>query len=377
MWFVFGLITLISFSIYFGVRRYEARWRGTRSFFPREPAYEYEFVRKPKSKTIRQMIVGVDAPKEFDFTFKRESGLDRVFKWLGISVERQFSASDFDRLVYVVSNDHHLFDEVMDDPALLQTVTELFRLNHFDCRISHLHCRNGRLWVVFKVGSLFNDESNIGRLSKAFPRVAESLQSVAGLLKQNLPKSMGARRDPFILRAVFVLAVSTGLVINGLLHAFRLMLFPGAFTVDTTQLWTYAALAGVGILVALITLAIYLLGRSARTHLVIIELVLIGALGAVLTAFTEIRDINMELDTSTVQRFEARILDMSINRSRRSGTQHYLHVMDWTGLEDKRRIHVSGDFYRQMQKGERVEIRQRSGLLGIRWVESVARAPRP
>lgn len=373
MWFVFGLITLVSFSVYFGIKRYEARWRGMSSFLPRSRAYQYEFVYKHKSKSIRQMIVGVDAPREFDFTFKRESGIDRIFKWLGISVEKQFSTADFDRLVYVASNDRYLFDEVMDDHALLGTVTELFKIDHFDSRVTHLHCRNGRLWVIFKVGGLFNDESNRGRLSKVFPQVAESLHSVADVLKQNLPKTMGSHRDPFILRAIFVLAISTGLVINGLVHAFRLMLFPGAFTVDTTQLWLYAAFAGGGILVVLVAAAIYLLGRSARTHLVIIELILVGSFGAVLTAFTEIRDINIEFDTSVAQQYDAKVLDMTISRSRRSGTQYYLHVADWTGLKDTRRIHVSSDFYRLMQKGERIRIWQRSGFLGIRWVDGINR----
>ncbi|HBH38971.1 MAG TPA: hypothetical protein DDX06_11405 [Curvibacter sp.] len=373
MWFVFALITLVSFSVYFGIKRYEARWHGMVSFLLRGRAYQYEFVYKHKSKSFRQMIVGVDAPKEFDFTFKRESGIDRIFKWLGISVEKQFSTPDFDRLVYVASNDGHLFDEVMDDHDLLGTVIELFKIDHFECRISHLHCRNGRLWVIFKVGGLFNDESNRERLRKVFPQVAESLHSVADVLKQNLPKTKASDRDPFILRAILVLAISTGLVINGLVHAFRLMLLPGTFTLDTTQLWLYATFAGGGILVLLIALAIGLLGRSARAHLVFIELLLVGSLGAVLTAFTELRDVNIELDSSVAQQYEAKVLDMTISRSRRSGTQYYLHIVDWTGSEETRRIHVSSDFYRLIQKGERIRIWQRRGFLGIRWVAAINR----
>lgn len=377
MWFMFGLITLISFSVYFGIQRFQARWQGSRSVIG-APSYEHQFVYRGKSKNIRQMMVGVDAPKAFDFSFKRESWLDRVFKWLGISVERQFGADDFDKLVYVVSNDRHLFDEVMDDAALLQTLTALFRIKHFDCRISNVHCRNGRLWAVFKVGRLFNDSSNIGRLSQIFPVVAKSLHAVADRLKADLPRSTGTRRDPFILRAIVVLAISTGLLVNGLVHAFRLLTFSYSFTVDSAELWTYAVFSGAAIIMALVILAIFLLGRTARTHLVLIELIVVGSLGAVLTAFTEIRDLNMDLDTSPVQRFEARVLDKTISKSRKGGTRYYLHVpgwtgRDWTGLSDTERLQVSSEFYQRMQKGERIEIWQRSGFLGIGWVEGLRR----
>ncbi|QKO21874.1 hypothetical protein [Rhodoferax sp. BAB1] len=114
----------------------------------------------------------------------------------------------------------------------------------------------------------------------------------------------------------------------------------------------------------------------------LIEIVLVGALGALLTAFTEIRDLNMDLDTSSAHRYEARVVDKTISKSRKSGTRYYLHVpgwtgQDWTSLNDTERLQVSGDFYQRMQKGERIEIWQRSGFLGIRWVESVGRAPKP
>lgn len=370
MWFVFGLITLISFSVYFGMQRFGARWQGTRAVGD-SPAYEYQFTyRDKKSQKIREMMVGIPAPREYDFSFKREDGYDRVFKWLGVSVERQFNAADFDKLVYVVSNDRHLFDEVMDDQALLSKVAALFRINHLDCAVSHLHCRNGRLWVVFKVGSLFRDASNMSRLMGVFPRVAESLHMVAERLTADLPQSFGARRDPFILRAMFILAISSGLAINGLAHVFRLTLLSGPFTVDTTLLWRYSAYAAVGILILMIALTMFLLGRSARAHLVLIELVLVGSLGAFMTAFVELRDMNMEMDTTPVVRFETRVLDKSISTSRKGGTRYYVHVADWNSLGSAQKFQVSSDFYRNVARNDRLALNQRGGYLGLRWVES-------
>lgn len=370
MWFVFGLITLISFSVYFGTKRFQARWQGTRSVSD-SPAYEYQFTyRDKKSQKIKEMMVGIPAPREYDFSFKRENGLDRIFKWLGISVERQFNAADFDKLVYVVSNDRHLFDEVMDDQALLQKVVKLFKIKHLDCAISHLHCRNGRLWVVFKVGPLFNDASNISRLMGIFPIVAESLHMLAERLKADLPQSVGVRRDPFILRAMFILAISSGLAINGLTHVFRLTLLSGPFTVDTALLWRYSAYAAIVILLLMIAMTVFLLGRSARAHLVLIELLLVGSFGAFMTSFVELRDMNMELDTSPVVQFETRVIDKSISKSRKGGTRYYVHVVDWHDPADTHKFQVSSDFYSKAARGDRLAMNQRGGYLGLRWVES-------
>lgn len=372
MWFMFGLITLVSFSVYFGIRRFQARWRGTQSVIDGTP-FEYQFVHRHKSATIRQVMISIQAPKEFDFSFKRESRLDRFFKWLGISVERQFGEDDFDRLVYVVSNDQHLFDKVMDDTECLGRITQLFKTSHLNYKVSCIHCRNGRLWVVFSIAGLFGGDSDIARLKNIFPSVVASLHAVAEHLAKSLPLDAAARRDPFALRAMLVLAVSTGLAANGMVHGYRQMIFSDPFTLDMAELWVYSVLSGVGILAALIVLAIFLLGRTARTHLVLLEVLLVGFLGAIMTSVTEIRDVNMELDVSPVQMFPAKIIGKTISKSRKSGTRYYLEVVDWTTQKSTRRVQVSSEFYRLSETGERVKVRQRSGYLGIRWVEGLSR----
>lgn len=376
MWFAIGVVTLISFSIYFGIKRYNARWEGERSF-THEPRYEYEFVLN-KDK-IKMMRVGLDAPKRFDFTLKRESAIDRFCKALGLSVEHQIGKQAIDRLVYIVSNDQHLLDRCMEDSAMVEDVEGLFNVRHMDSSITHVHCRNGRIWAEFKIGSAFRDKSHQTGLSQVLPKVVPRLQRMADRLKSQTPSTEAAQRDPFILRAVLVLAISTGLLVNGGVHLFRLIWLPGPFTVDTAALWWYSGLAGASVVALLICLAVFLLGRTARTHLVLIELLLVGSIGAGLTAFTEIRDLNMDLDTSPVQRFEAKVIDKTISRSRKGGTRYYLHVPEWTGQDwsgqhDTRSLQVSADFYSQMQRGESVEIWQRRGFLGIRWAEGFRQA---
>lgn len=371
MWFLFGFITLISFSVYFGLQRLGTRWKGEFSQDGKNP-YQYQFVRN-KGKTQRFMV-GVEAPPEYDFTFKRESWLDRLCKFLGLSVEHQVGRSDFDKLVYLVSNDGHLLDHISDNALVIEAVLKLFELRRLDSRVSEIRCLNGRLWATFKVGRLFNSDADLHHLYALPPRAAELLTQMARQLQQNLPSTRGTRRDPFILRAAVILAISTGLAVNGMTHVLRLLWSTAEFTVDMALLWRWSVYGAGVLLLLLVGAALVALGRSARAHLVLIELLLVGSLGATLTTFSELRDLNMEWDRSAAQLFHTDITGKTISRSRKSGTHYYIHVRDWNTGYDSHKVSVSSTFYNGVRVGDKLAVRQRAGYLGVRWVESYAHA---
>lgn len=372
MWFLFGFITLISFSVYFGIQRLGTRWKGQIAYGRTVP-YQYQFVRN-KNDITKRFMVGVDAPPDYDFTFKREAWFDRLCKFLGLSVEHQVGHAEFDKLVYVVSNDGHFLDQISGNAQIIDAVVKLFALRRLDSRVSEVRCLNGRLWVTFKVGRLFSSDTDLRYLYGLQDQAAELLAQVVGQLKSNPPLYQDRRRDPFILRAAVILAVSTGLVANGLVHSLRLLWTTAEFTVDRAELWRLATYCGIAVMVLLVCLALVALGRSARTHLVLVELILVGTLGATLTAFSELRDLNMEWDHSAVQVFQPDILKKSVSRSRKGGTHYYAHVRDWNGGYDSHKVSVSRTFYDSVNAGDRLTVRQRAGYLGVRWVESYARS---
>lgn len=372
MWFLFGFITLISFSIYFGIQRLGTRWKGDVSRF-NGIAYQYKVVRNKNNITTRFMV-GVDAPIGYDFTFKREAWFDRLCKFLGLSVEHQVGHADFDKLVYVVSNDGYLLDQISGSAPIIDAVVQLFALHRLDSRASEIRCLNGRLWVTFKVGRLFSADTDLHYLFGLQDTAAALLDQVVRQLKQTPPAYKGMRRDPFILRAAAILALSTGMVVNGLAHALRLMWTTAEFTVDHAELWRLAAYGGVAVMVLMVCVALVTLGRSARTHLVLVELILVGSVGATLTAFFELRDLNMEWDHSAAQVFHPDILEKSVSRSRKSGTHYYAYVRDWNGGYKSHKVSVSSTFYNSVNVGDRLAVRQRSGYLGVRWVESYTRS---
>lgn len=374
MWFVFGFVTLISFSVYLGHKRYTARWKGTPSVLglPYEYAYQHQ-----KNGRTPSFMVAVKAPNEFDFVFKRESTYDRICKFLGLSVEHQVGEASFDKLVYIVSNDGHLMDELLTQDQVKERVLALFQLDMYECVVTQIRCAHGRLWATVKVGKQFQHASDFKYLNKVQDRVATMLQPLGDLLHGARPPTQAKLRDRFIVRAAIVLACSTGLVANGLSHLLRIFLLTDDFTIDVAQLWWYAAYGGGALVVLMVFLALALLGRSARAHLVLVELVLVGSIGAVTTVFAELRDLNTEADSSAAVLVTSPVLGKTVSRSRKSGTHYYVQVADWVDSGTLRKVKVSSDFYDQAQVGASIAFRQRAGFLGIRWVESYRLIAKP
>ena len=74
-------------------------------------------------------------PKALGFELKRESVLDRFFKWSGLTVEMQIGQAEFDALVYVASNDDQLAKHFMNNAPLQGCAQSLFLLKLQGCRV--------------------------------------------------------------------------------------------------------------------------------------------------------------------------------------------------------------------------------------------------
>lgn len=365
MWFMFGFITLLSFSIYAGYKRINAAWKGEAGDV-NHIGHQYKILRNKYG--ITGLLVGIDAPPGYDFSLKQEAWYDRLAKFLGLSAEHQSGNQTFDELVYIVSDDRQFQRQISANAALSATVMEIFSLVvTFNGKPKAVRCNSGRLWVKISAGKGF-EESQINELSN---RVGKLLKAFTAQLLP-LPPSPGRWRDPFVFKAAVLLAISTGFAINGAAHLLRLSWGNLPYTLDCSRLFTNAFFCGAVIVALLVVAAFVLLGRCARTHLVLIELCIVGLFGATATAFVELRDMNMELDQSPAVEYQTKILHKHISRSRRS-TCYNLCLQDWTKEDEKTQIKVSSDLYDQVAVGEILSVKQKDGYFHYRWVESIDR----
>jgi hypothetical protein len=305
--------------------------------------------------------IGVSTPSALDFECKPETGFDRFFKRNRLVREHQSGHHAFDQALYVISDDHRVAAGLRHVRGLADDLLALSAAGGAQFKFKRVTCRNGRLWLDFSaIGQPAGVDPLLQACAPALQRVAVALPSAGG--------STG--RDRLLLRSVLVLAASSGLAISGALHLVRLHM-EGAFTVDLSALALSAAFFGSLLLLGLCALAALLLGRSSRFHLVLAELLLVGAFGAFATAYTELRDYNMEFDQSAAEEFSAMVTDKRESRRRRGGRTYYITVNDWNGSDKAVERKVSKRMHDAVQFGTMIKVRQHPGRLGMRWVEGL------
>jgi hypothetical protein len=366
MWFAFGLITLlVGFTVSL-IARSRAGWKGTPRGSGDAPRHEYQEVFHKKRLT--RVRIGMLAPKGLEFRVRKERWHDRFFKSIGISVEMQVQDSSFDDAVYLESDVEALGHLLMQNLELRSAIVNIFvRADAARCKSVLIRCSHGRIWI-----ELAPRDADIGRHVDAFAQwlnvLAKSLAAQRAMLEQ--------QQDPFVGRAILVLSISTATAILGVYGLIRGV---GGRT-DILDSWGLFAACVVPGLVALgffVATIITFLGRSSRTHLVLVEAVLVGGMGFVVGLFALARELNIEFDTKPADVIELGDVraEHKITRGRRGRQNHhyYLHVSDWR--ESKRsaplRLEISSDLYRQLANENRVALGVKPGLLGFEWIESI------
>jgi hypothetical protein len=129
------------------------------------------------------------------------------------------------------------------------------------------------------------------------------------------------------------------------------------------------------VLAALAVLAVALLGRSSRAHIVLAQALLLGLVGAPLGAMAEVRDYNMEADASAPQRFVVRVLGKTVHHSSKGGPTYYVQLGPWPEQPEGYELTVTRSEYNRILYGSDVTVLMHPGRLGLRWIEAVVPAP--
>lgn len=371
MWFLFGLISFIGFAIYFINVRMGAEWKGITAQIG-QVSYQYEILHSAKdAKKTTGLRIGIKAPQGYDFVVKPENWRDRFFKWIGLSVEYQVGETEFDAAVYIVSNDSRVGMRLKQNSQLRSDILAIFKaVTPSSAHIREVRCLAGRLWVQY---SLHAKKFNTGKLPMLAERVVPRLGAFADDLKK-YQGSVDGTRDPFVWKAILILSISSALFFNGVVHLYlyRLSWLDIPFTIDNEVLIRLVLYCSAVIVGALVMATLFFLGRSARAHLVLLEILITGSLGAVATGYTELRNLNMEFDFAIPVVYESVVTGMEIKHRSKGRTTYHLWLNDWTKESAVREIQVSSQFYRGVERGSKVLVRQKPGYLHARWVEHIS-----
>jgi len=97
----------------------------------------------------------------------------------------------------------------------------------------------------------------------------------------------------------------------------------------------------------------------------------VGALGIFLSIATEMRDINIEMDTASPQVFQTQVEQKYTHKGRRDSRSYYVVVKNWSCDCGNYRIRVPEFIYRGISEQGRVQLVQHQGYLGYPWISQV------
>lgn len=332
--------------------------------------YFYTANHKEKTTSITTWIEGIYG---YDFTLKFEGKFERFFKVLGFTAECQTGEKRFDEMVYIVSDDEWLCQELKHNETLRKSLYDIFWCydeHNFDIKM--ITCFDGRLLVTAvlkyeeKVESL--DESLANSFTKALvPLMQATISHLPS--KQTIDEKLYREKTNSIAFGFYVVIVA--LLMNGLAILFLdmqgLVLFPQL--VDSFSIIPLSIEVTVIILIILLILGFLLLRKSSRFAPFMFVLLTSGLLGAFATTLVEVREVNYMMDTYSEKVVVTQILKKEKKGSRH--TKYYLDVQDWTHSNKTYSIRVNLSLYNQFAVGNRINIIYKKGFLGFPCIERI------
>ncbi len=359
MWFLFGFVTItiaIAFEFW---RRHESMW----SPDDKHEGYDYKLL-KSKNRTTG-LLLGTRCAAGANFWIKRQSYFDTFFKRVGVSSEFETGDKSFDDAYYLITDNLELHQVLASNPKLRTAIDVIMKFSGGGFNAKTIYCRNGRIWIKFDTEFLGLGED----IASVVRKLGHPLSLMANVIA-DLSKAGASWKDPFVVKAAILLAISSGLAINVVVQLVRLNYSHVPFTPDYLAILFDAVIYAFVLVPVLLFLAIKWLGRGARTHLVLLELASIGAVALTLTLALEMRDLNMSLDRSAEKSFKAQIVNKVSSKGRRS-TDYYLVMNDWRCKCGTIKFEVSQSLFNSLAVGNTVLISQKEGYLGYPWVSDI------
>jgi hypothetical protein len=363
-WLRFGLLFLVISRIVFLFGALRRSFSGKRSTHGTEP-YEYS-VARGKGGYIARVRIALALPDTQRFVLRRERLFDRAAKWLGIAREWQTNDPAFDDAVFILADDPQFLGALSADGALRRAAARLFS----NPQVDSIHCSRGRLWVSLRrieAGLRSRSDEEIGDL------LASGIEPDLARLRERLAAagsfSWTGSRDPAEEREHWLLLSTSVIGIAGILAFFWGEGIGLPRQLVYTAIESRATSLTVIVAATLLALLILFIGRSSRTHLVLIEILLVALPGAWMSGRVLYTLENERLDRSPPTVHLARVADLYTHRGR--STSYYLVVDRWPDERFDRTLQVRAALYQRLQPGLCTRFDLHPGYFGDPWLSAI------
>lgn len=359
MWFAFGFVTLLAGFAFSWYVRVHHRWKGETLRVDAQ-AVERRIGKSKSGQWVDRL--GVRVPPGSAFKLRSEGAHDRFFKHLGIAAEIPLLNRDVDRTLYLECEDRAVARWIDGDAGLARTLVALCTYSGHGHEVAALERAEGRLWLDI-------DKRGDTSIEGATMALAPQLAAVAAALERIGPRSV--EPDGFVRRAALLLSLNTAVAVAGLLlwvgtGLHYEMLEPGRFFVTTLPV-------SLGAVLLFAYAAFRLLGRTSRTHLVLIEIALVGTAGFLAFAYGLGRAANAHFDDAPAQVFmieEFGTQEYACGKRKRS-TCYQLDLPALPELRDDTSLTIDASLYHRLRGAPAIRLALKPGALGAPWIESI------
>lgn len=356
MWFLLGWVTVVLASCVFA-------WGSGRPWRGKEAAGDIRYTLRLAKGSVVGFEAGAPTAARVEFEVKPEGRIDRAAKSIGLSVEGQAGHDRFDRALYLMADDPQVVALLRKDRDLADALLALFADPPAGVKATlRVTCRGGQLRVRASCRTNRNEaKAIVERMAPALLAAAHALDAVS---------TGSARPDPLRWRITALTSLVSGLTLSGTVHAFRVGLSTLPNTIDDVALGLLAMPVALVAMALLVGATGALLGRTSRAHQVLLLVLLLGGPAAYAMAVVEVRDFNIEADTTPAHVYATSVVSSNVHHGGKGSSTYSVTLAGWPGHEDELRMEVRYAVYLRFFDGDPVTVRVHEGALGLAWLES-------
>lgn len=379
MWFYLGILTAFISLIYhlrqkFKIRSFlQKRNNDLRKITRKDGEYHLHFIPKSDKKPAYGFLQ-IACNTNLQFLARHETGNDKLAKAIGLSYEQQTKHKEFDYQFYLASVTQEDAETLGENQEVIELMSMLLSdLSSQEQRHkkyykqNELNCDGKSLYLKIA----FKNEMGNERSEQVIARL-KLLKKLAELLKTHPADSQHFWKVPARKSTAIILAISTTLATIGAFEVLSLFSLKGNKLFEPLSIVPATLIFSLIGLICLIFATLVFVKKSARKHLILIEVCLFGFFGLIFTSYGFIYDINLDFDKSTPKLVSYQVIEKYTerHRSRRRGTYYTYHIiLNNPSPPVKTSVKIDSSFYSQLSQNDYVTISIKKGFFNIPWQE--------
>ncbi len=324
---------------------------------------DYFYNQKNQSKFTYKLTFSTPVKIPAVFKISKETKFDSTMKYFGLSKEFQTGDLQFDKAIYLASDNRHFNELMASDKVLRQWISMLFEVGA--CEIG---ADGKQLWVSFLRENDFDLDS---------ASVYEAMSHVLDRMKELtfLQKSFFA--DPFVWKALVCESIIYSAMIYSYLTFFDFYIFSEDIHLNQTALAIQGLTVGVFLALGLVLLIFFLLRGSSRGHRILFESLFVLGLSVPVGGVGLVGDLNISLDRSQPISVPSKIVNKYSQRHRRKNRTYYTYHFVLSTENEPAGIHlpsmitVNYEDYSRMNQDQKVELVIKKGFLHHPWLRKI------